>query len=106
MLSPSDIHRYGRDGFIVVPNVLSQSEVAGLRSATDALVERSRSVENHNEIYDLEPGHSAAELRVPRIKTPDKWDARFAAVVRPPGIVACLKVLWGPTFASTAPSST
>ena len=78
--------------------MLNEQEVAGLRSATDALVERSRLVENHNEIYDLEPGHNAAEPRVRRIKTPDKWDTRFAAIVRHPGIVACLKALWGPNI--------
>jgi len=98
VLSPSDVERYGRDGFIVVPDVLSQEEVTGLRSATDELVERSRSVAGHNEIYDLEPDHSIAEPRVRRIKTPDKWDARFAAIVRHPGIIACLKALWGPNI--------
>jgi len=98
MLSPSNVERYGRDGFTVVPNVLSEEEVAGLRSATDEIVERSRSVARHNEIYDLEPDHSAAEPRVRRIKTPDKWDARFAAIVRHPGIIACLKALWGPNI--------
>lgn len=78
--------------------MLSEEEVAGLRSATDDLVEQSRSVENHNEIYDLEPDHSAIEPRVRRIKTPDKWDPRFAAIVRHPGIIACLKALWGPNI--------
>jgi hypothetical protein len=96
VLSPSNVERYGRDGFLVVPTVLSEEEIAGLRSATDELVERSRSVAGHNEIYDLEPDHNVAQPRVRRIKTPDKWDARFAAIVRHPGIIACLKALWGP----------
>jgi len=98
MLSRSDVQRYGRDGFIVVPNVLSVEEVAGLRSATDELVEQSRTVESDNEIFDLEPDHSAAQPRVRRIKTPDKWDERFAAVLRHTGIIACLKSLWGPNI--------
>ena len=98
MLSRADVERYDRDGFIVVPDVLSAEEVAGLRAATDALVERSRAVEDHNEVYDLEPGHSADEPRVRRIKTPDKWDGRFAAIVRHPRIVACLQALWGPNI--------
>jgi phytanoyl-CoA hydroxylase len=98
MLSRSDVERYDRDGFIVVPNVLSDDEIAGLRSTIDELVERSRAVEKHNEIYDLEPGHSPADPRVRRIKTPEKWDPRFAAIVRHPGIVACLTALWGPNI--------
>ena len=98
MLSRSDIERYHRDGFLVVPDVLSKDEVGGLRRAADELVERSRSVERHNEIYDLEPGHSSAEPRVRRIKTPDKWEPRFASVVRHPRILDCLKALWGPNI--------
>jgi ectoine hydroxylase-related dioxygenase (phytanoyl-CoA dioxygenase family) len=98
MLTHADIERYRRDGFIVVPDVLSADEVAGLRRASEELVERSRSVASHNEIYDLEPGHSAVEPRVRRIKTPDRWDPRFAAIVRHPNIVACLSALWGPNI--------
>jgi ectoine hydroxylase-related dioxygenase (phytanoyl-CoA dioxygenase family) len=95
MLSQADLDRYHRDGFIVVPDVLSEAEVASLRAAADEFVERSRSVQTHSEVYDLEPGHSPASPKVRRIKTPDRWDARFAAMVRHPGIVACLQALWG-----------
>ena len=96
MLTATDIDRYARDEFIVVPGVLSDAEVAGLRQATDELVAKSREVTSHNEVYDLEPGHSRETPKVRRIKTPDRWDARFAAMVRHPGIVACLQALWGP----------
>ncbi len=98
MLSRADVERYERDGFIVVPDVLTGEEVAGLRQATDELVERSRGETRHTEVYDLEPGHSAAEPRVRRIKTPDKWDRRFAAIVRHPRVIACLSALWGPNI--------
>jgi phytanoyl-CoA hydroxylase len=98
MLSKSDVERYNRDGFIVVPNVLSAAEVDSLRKATDELVEKSRAVSDHNDIYDLEPGHSAALPRVRRIKTPDKWHPAYAAMPRHPGIVACLQDLWGPNI--------
>ena len=98
MLSPSDIERYNRDGFIVVPNVLSQAEVEALRRATDGLVDKSRAVTDHDDCYDLEPGHSAAMPRVRRIKTPHQWDPAYAACVRHPGILSCLKSLWGPNI--------
>jgi phytanoyl-CoA hydroxylase len=98
MLTRADLDRYDRDGFIVVPGVLSDEEVAGLRNATDDLVAKARHVGTHNEIYDLEPGHKAETPKVRRIKTPDRWDPRFAAMVRHPGIVACLKALWGPNI--------
>jgi ectoine hydroxylase-related dioxygenase (phytanoyl-CoA dioxygenase family) len=95
MLSPADIERYNRDGFIVVPDVLSQTEVEALRRATDGLVDKSRAVTDHDDCYDLEPGHSAAMPRVRRIKTPHQWDPAYAACVRHPGILSCLKSLWG-----------
>jgi len=95
MLSQADIDRYNRDGFIVVPGVLGGEEVASLRAAADELISKSRTVGSHNEVYDLEPGHTAEMPKVRRIKTPDRWDPRFAAMVRHPGILACLKALWG-----------
>ena len=58
MLSKADVERYNRDGFIVVPNVLTAAEVEGLRKATDEIVEKARGVTDHNDVYDLEPGHS------------------------------------------------
>ena len=98
MLSQADVDRYNRDGFLVVPDVLGHEEIAGLRRATDELVERSRTVLAHDDVYDLEPGHGAANPRVRRIKAPDRVDPRYAAVVRHPGIVACLEALWGPNI--------
>jgi ectoine hydroxylase-related dioxygenase (phytanoyl-CoA dioxygenase family) len=98
MLSRADVERYNRDGFIVVPGVLSDAEVDGLREASDDLVFKSRCVNVHSDIYDLEPGHTAEAPKVRRIKTPDRWDPRFAAMVRHPGIIACLQALWGPNI--------
>ncbi len=94
MLSASQITRYHETGYLVVPGLLSAAEVAGLRAATDRMVAGSVSVEEHNEQFDLEPGHSAASPRVRRIKNPDKWDPAFDAVVRHPAILACLQQLW------------
>ncbi|MBL8697863.1 MAG: phytanoyl-CoA dioxygenase family protein [Alphaproteobacteria bacterium] len=98
MLSKADVERYNRDGFIVVPNVLTAAEVEGLRKATDEIVEKARGVTDHNDVYDLEPGHSPSLPKVRRIKTPDKWDARYAACVHHPKIIACLQALWGPNI--------
>jgi ectoine hydroxylase-related dioxygenase (phytanoyl-CoA dioxygenase family) len=95
VLSQADLDRYERDGFIVVPDVLSDAEVASLREATDEFVAKSRMTNAHNEVFDLEPGHSVETPRVRRIKTPDRWDPRFAAMVRHPGIITCLQALWG-----------
>jgi ectoine hydroxylase-related dioxygenase (phytanoyl-CoA dioxygenase family) len=98
MLSPADIERYNRDGFIVVPNVFSAAEVAAMQRATDEIIGKASSVTDHNDVYDLEPGHTPQMPRVRRIKTPDKWHPAFSAAVRHPNVIACLKSLWGPNI--------
>ena len=55
-----------------MPDVLTTDEVAELRRTTDELVAASRGVSDHNDVYELEPGHTAAEPRVRRIKTPHR----------------------------------
>ena len=70
MISDDDAARYRRDGFIVVPDVLSAPEVADLQRVTAEFVEASRAATEHTDIFDLEPGHSAAQPRLRRIKAP------------------------------------
>ena len=96
MLSAAQREEYDRVGAIVVPHVLSPTEVTRLRKVTDELVEASRAITTHTDIYDLEDTHSPAQPRVRRIKTPHLVHAEYAALVRHPGILAVLQDLWGP----------
>lgn len=95
MLSPDRIAAYRRDGFIVVPDIFTASEIAALRRVTDALVEGARRVAVNDDVYDLEDSHSPAEPRVRRIKTPHLHDPEYARAARHPKVVAVLKDLWG-----------
>jgi phytanoyl-CoA hydroxylase len=95
MLSQSQIDEYQRTGAIVVPNILSQDEVQRLRAVTDDFVQKARLVTGHDDIYDLEDSHSAAEPRVRRIKTPHLHHPEYGSLVRHPKIVAVLRALWG-----------
>ena len=96
MIDDSTVRTYRQDAYIVVPDVLSAAEVADLRRVTDAFVERSRQATSHTEVFDLEPGHSAAQPRLRRIKSPDRHDPVYARMVRHPKIVSVLQRLWGP----------
>ena len=96
MISDQDVARYRRDGYIVVPDVLSAEDVASLRRVTDEFVELSRKTSEHTDVFDLEPGHTAAQPRVRRIKTPHLHHPAYARQVRHPKIVAVLQKLWGP----------
>ncbi len=95
MLSETTLAAYRRDGFVVLPDILTSSEVEALRRVTDGFVQGARSVAANDEIYDLEDTHSAAEPRVRRIKTPHLHHPEYARAARHPKIVAVLKDLWG-----------
>lgn len=97
-LSSSQIDAYRNDGFIVVENVLSADEVRALREVTDDFVERARDVATHDDVYDLEPSHSADEPRVRRIKTPHAQHDVYAGVMRHPTILAILQQLVHPSI--------
>ena len=98
MIDREAVAFYRDNGYLVVPEVLSQAEVAALREVTEAFVERARAVTSHDEIFDLEDSHSAAEPRVRRIKTPHQWDDTYRRMVDHPKILTALQKLWGPSI--------
>ena len=61
------------------------------------LIERARAVRNHDEVYDLEPTHSAQDPRVRRIKRPHLVHPVFDEFMRSPALLAVLSALLGPS---------
>ena len=98
MISQQDVAFYREQGYLVVAGVLSGAEVEELRRVTDEFVENARSRTSHDDVYDLEDSHSAAQPRVRRIKTPHLWHESYAAMVAHPGILEILKAFWGPSI--------
>ena len=96
MITNAQVDAYRRDGFIVVPDVLEPREVSSLRQIIAELVAGAAAVDTHTAVYDLEPGHSRAEPKVRRIKTPHEVHPAFYAVVRKPEVLAILAQLIGP----------
>ena len=68
MLTQFQIDFYRQNGYLGIENVLSAGEIADLRRVTDEFVGRSREVSEHNDVFDLEPGHTSENPRVRRIK--------------------------------------
>ena len=97
MISDSEVLFYREKGYCVVQNVLEDNELDQLRRVTDEFVEKARQVSEHDEIYDLEGSHSAADPRVRRIKMPHLHHPTYARLVDHPNILAVLKKLWGPS---------
>lgn len=96
MIGEREVQAYRRDGIIVVPDVLDGQILARIRQVVAELVAGAAGVTEHTDVYDLEPGHTPADPRVRRIKTPHKVHAVFDEAVRSPQVIAILKALLGP----------
>lgn len=95
MIDADMVAAYRRDGFIVVPDVLDAGELNEIGSVIKRLVAGAAEVDDHNDVYDLEPGHSRASPKVRRIKTPHKVDPVFDRVVRSKRVISILQALLG-----------
>ena len=96
MLSKAEIASYHENGFLVVEKMYDESIIQRMRAVTDEIVERSRKVSKHNEVYDLDPAHTPERPRVRRIKLPHKVDKVFLEAIKYPKLLAILKQLLGP----------
>ena len=90
MISEKDVETYRRDGVIVVPEVLDGAMLARVRQVIAEVVAGAAGVTEHNEVYDLEPGHSHENPRVRRIKTPHKVHPIFNEIVRSKPVIDIL----------------
>jgi ectoine hydroxylase-related dioxygenase (phytanoyl-CoA dioxygenase family) len=96
MITAQGVEAYRRDGFVLVERVLDAATLTEIRGVVAGLVEGARQVEAHNDVYDLEPGHSSAEPRVRRIKTPHKVNAVFDRIIRSAAVLDICRALVGP----------
>ena len=95
MLSREQIDFYHRNGYLGVENVLTADEVADLRRVTGEFVEKSRTLTEHTDVFDLEPSHSPADPRVRRIKNPNMQHVVFDAALRHEKILQIVSQLIG-----------
>jgi ectoine hydroxylase-related dioxygenase (phytanoyl-CoA dioxygenase family) len=95
MITRDGIEAYRRDGFVTIERVLDQATLTEIREVVASLVDGAREVDTHDDVYDLEPGHSRADPRVRRIKTPHKVHAVFDRVLRSDPVIAICRALLG-----------
>ena len=96
MLSTDQVDSYQTNGFLVVPEVLDSSEIDELRAVTDLLIEQSRSVTAHTDVFDIAPDHSSSSPKVRRIKWPNRVDPVYNAILRHDAILDIVAQLVGP----------
>ena len=68
MLTTEQIEAYSRDGYLVIPRLIQGEQLAHLRALTDQIVAEAGGVAANDDLYDLEPSHSATLPRVRRLK--------------------------------------
>ena len=95
MISRQQLEQYHDRGVIIVPGVLDEFTRKRMQAVLAGLVEDSRKVSAHDDVYDLEPGHSSDEPRVRRIKKPHVVDPVFAEFMRSPSLTSILQALLG-----------
>jgi phytanoyl-CoA hydroxylase len=69
-LTDEQVAMYHRDGYVAVPGVIPTETIAELRAVTADFVERSRGVTRSDELFDLDPRHTADRPVLRRIKNP------------------------------------
>jgi ectoine hydroxylase-related dioxygenase (phytanoyl-CoA dioxygenase family) len=69
-LGEQQIAEYRRDGYLAIPELIDRQRIAELRAVTDEFVERSRRVSTSDDLFDLDPRHTAAAPELRRLKNP------------------------------------
>ena len=87
--------QYRRDGVVVVEGLLDAPTRQRMKQVLAGLIQSARDVRTHDDVYDLEPTHSAQQPRVRRIKKPHLVDPVFAEFMRSPRLLAVLSALLG-----------
>ena len=77
ILTPAQVSQYHDEGYVIVEGVVDDATLRRMKAVLAELVEKSRAVKAHDDVYDLEAGHKADDPRVRRIKNPHEIHAVF-----------------------------
>lgn len=98
MLTEAQVGDYVENGFLAIEGVFSAEEMETARQIVDELVEQSRAVTAHTDIYDLEPSHSPEQPRVRRLKAPLTTHPYFEQLARKDALLKIVADLIGPAI--------
>ena len=70
LLSQAQRESYFERGYLLAERVIPDAMVERLRAATAEMVERSRALSRSDQVFDLEPGHTAESPRLRRLTSP------------------------------------
>ena len=95
MLSKAQIEQYHERGYLVVENVFSPALFSEIRQVVAEIADGAAQVDAHDDVYDLEPGHTRDNPRLRRIKSPHKVHEIFLRAARSPEMTAINTQLLG-----------
>ena len=91
-LSQQQVDSYRKDGYLVVPDLLSSSMMEALQEATAVMIAKAAKVGKSDSVFDFTSGPEP-ELR--RIKAPERHQAAYAQVLVANEVLDCIEDLIG-----------
>ena len=95
-ITADEVAVYRKNGYVTIQNVFDPSSVLAMQEATEEFVERSRTVSESNEVFDLGPHHSPDLPHLRRIKDPEKQHPAYDKAHKDPTVLEILAFLLGP----------
>ena len=95
-ITRDDVEFYADQGYLVVPDVLTESELDVIRRELAELIDKASEVTENDDVYDLDDSHTTEAPKVRRIKAPHVVMPSVAALARHPAMLEVLSVLIGP----------
>lgn len=84
---------YFQDGYILLERIIDEDTINRLRAATDEMIEKSKSISQSDEVWDLDKGHTKDAPRLRRLSSPNDhhpvyWEYASKSIV--PDIISDL----------------
>jgi hypothetical protein len=98
--------RYFEDGFLTLPGYVGAAWLERLRAVVAAKIEASRTLTASDDQFDLAPDHSADKPNIRRLRKAVDRHPELWAFAQDQPVVDLIADVLGPTFDSTARSST
>jgi ectoine hydroxylase-related dioxygenase (phytanoyl-CoA dioxygenase family) len=98
MLSSQQINEYNENGFIVLEKQVPIQFIQAIRRQIESFYEQSKTLTESDDRIDLEPGHTAKNPRLRRIKLPHLNVEACAALMRHDSILEPVRNLIGPNL--------
>ena len=70
ILTQAQRESYFEDGYLLLESIIPMDIVEKLRRTTEEMVDRTRGIAKSDDVWDLEPGHSAESPRLRRLSAP------------------------------------